>query len=173
MKEFDKKDVFDCTNAEKAKEYIGKLGYPSNSLNKLKTLINNFAPYSLDKIDLDNDKPFFYRDDCFLFFLPAEKVKEVENHKKGRPFKNCDEFLQRTKITVGTVIHIEISPKLLGWRSRFHLALLGYTTDTLIFPSPLNEISFQTLFNEVQLVEEDETLQPFGIEEAEETEKCI
>ncbi|MDY6261232.1 MAG: hypothetical protein SPL31_03820 [Succinivibrio sp.] len=100
---------------------------------------------------------------------------------KCRPFMNSDEFLQRTKITVGTVIHIEISPKLLGWRgrynlaflnttdtcwrSRFHLALLGYTTDTLIFPSPLNEISFQTLFNEVQLVEEDETLQPFGIEE--------
>ena len=78
MKTFDKKDVYTCVTAEEAKKYVGELGYPSNSLNKLKTLINNFAPYSLDKIELDNDKPFFYRDDGFLFFLPADKVKEVE-----------------------------------------------------------------------------------------------
>ena len=86
---------------------------------------------------------------------------------KYRPFNNCDEFLQKTKIAVGTVIYIEISPKLLCWRSRYHLALLGYTTDTLIFPAPLNELSFQTLFNEVQLIEDDGTLKPFGVEEDE------
>lgn len=165
MKTFDRKDIFTIANVEDARKYVGKLGYPSNSLNKLKTLINNFAPYSLDKIDLDNDKPFFYRDDCFLYFIPADKVKEVETHKKWRPFKNIDEFLQKTKIAVGTVIHVEVSPKLLDWRDRYHLALLGYTADSLIFPSPLNEISFQTLFNEVQLIENDGTLQPFGIEE--------
>lgn len=78
MKTFDRKDVYSVLNAEEAKKYVGKLGYPSNSLNKLKTLINNFAPYSLDKIELDNDKPFFYRKDGFLFFLPVDKVKEVE-----------------------------------------------------------------------------------------------
>ena len=88
-----------------------------------------------------------------------------EEPKKWRPFKDIDEFLQKTKIAVGTVIHVEISPNLLDCRDRYHLALLGYTTNTLIFPSPLNEISFQKLFDEVQLIEDDGTLQPFGIEE--------
>lgn len=160
MRTFDRKDIFTIATAKDAKEYVGKLGYPSNSLSKLKTLVNNFAPYSLDRIDLDNDKPFFYRDDCFLYFLPADKVIE---DKKWRPFKNIDEFLQKTKISIGTVIHVEISPDILEWRSRYHLALLGYTTDSLIFPSPLNEISFQKLFNGVQLIEDDGTLQPFGM----------
>ena len=79
-KTFDKKDVFTCVNAEDAKAYIGGLGYFANTLNGFKN-IQYFAPYSLDDIQVGRDKPFFYRKDSFALFLPADKVKEVEEVK--------------------------------------------------------------------------------------------
>ena len=160
MKTFDKKDVYTCVTAEEAKKYVGELGYPSNSLNKLKTLINNFAPYSLDKIDLDNDKPFFYREDGFLFFLPADKVKEVEE-KKYRPFTDIEEFLKLYK--VGQVVHIRPTDDRVEEETLI-IALFPTCTNCVCFGSMLNAISLEDLF-ECYEIKLNGKWQPFGVAE--------
>lgn len=159
---FDKKDIFSWANCEEAKQYIGKKGYFADAFSKN---IEDWKQSTLIAIDDYSNTDMIFKSNItgHGLFLPIDKVKNPE--KKWRAFENCNEFLQKTKITVGTVIHVEISPNLLDWRSRYHVALLGYTTDSLIFPAPLNELSFQTLFNEVQLIEDDGTLKPFGVEE--------
>lgn len=159
MKTFDRKDIFTIATAEDAKKYVGKLGYPSNSLNKLKTLINNFAPYSLDKIDLDNDKPFFYREDGFLFFLPADKVKEVKEEKKWRAFEDHNEFKAWVGKNVGETIRTrEISSK--------------YDTEDLITRLSDKTIclastyyTYDELFNQFEWLNPRNEWQPFGVEE--------
>ncbi len=168
MKTFNREDIISWSNSESAKKYVETEGYFGDSYQELITKVKNNTTSTLWNVFGANDVNDIFEDlhDVrYGLFLPTDKVKDSEKSKKYRPFNDIDEFLQRTKITVGTVIHVEISPKLVEWRSCYHLALLGYTTDTLIFPSPLNEISFQKLFIGVQLIEEDGTLQPFGVEE--------
>lgn len=170
MKVFDKKkDVFTLINIEEAEMYLNSKGYFGDSIKELNDNIKQGFDTELEEIVCNDDATFAYKGkgkpEYNSLFLPIEKVRVIEEKKKWRAFKNCDEFLKKTKIAVGTVIHIKTSPNFVDQQGCYHLALLGYTNDTLIFPSPLNEISFQKLFIGVQLIEEDGTLQPFGVEE--------
>lgn len=81
MKTFDKKDVYSWSNAEDAKKYIGKEGYFSNNFSALKIKVRNCDELTvLKNIDsygiccFNTDEHF----EGFGLFLPADKVKEVE-----------------------------------------------------------------------------------------------
>lgn len=105
MKKFDIKDVFSWSNAEDAKQYIGKQCYFADTLRYLEQNINDDISYILQ--DVVNGKECqvheVFRDvdyDGWGLCLPAEKVKEVEEPKKYRPF-TLEEF--NKKIPMGTV----------------------------------------------------------------------
>lgn len=107
MKTFDKKDVYSWSNAEEAKTYIGKTGYFNNDFESIKRAIELGDPAVLDRVDTNSIWCFkaLGVSLCFGLFIPAEKVIEVEEPKKYRPFKSTDEFLKFYK--VGQVIHLK------------------------------------------------------------------
>ena len=88
MKTFYKKDVYSWSNAEEAKTYIGKTGYFSNDFDSLKRAIELGDPAVLDRVDTNSIWCFKVLGVslCFGLFLPAEKVKEVEEicHRHAR-----------------------------------------------------------------------------------------
>lgn len=106
MKKFDIKDVFSWSNAEDAKQYIGKQGYFADNLNDLQECVsnNNFKTlFSLDldpETDVDSIFSITESDYYYALFLPADKVKEVEE-KKWRAF-TLEEFCNR--FSIGTKI---------------------------------------------------------------------
>lgn len=102
MKTFDKKDIFTCVNAEDAMSYIGNNGYFADSLSGFNH-IDCFAPYSLDEVQIGTDKPFVYRKKSFALFLPNDKVKEIKEPKKYRPFETMEEFI-KTVGDIGSII---------------------------------------------------------------------
>ena len=105
MKTFHKKDVFTLVTAEEAKTYIGKTGYFNNDFESIKRAIELGDPAVLDRVDTNSIWCFkaLGVSLCFGLFLPADKVKEVEE-KKYRPFNNIQEFLNQYK--VGQVVHL-------------------------------------------------------------------
>ena len=92
MKTFDKKDVFTVLTAEDAKNYIGKEGYLSDTLINLQNRVDNSVHETLDSINELQPYPFSANGLSSLLFLPFDKVKEVEEPKKWRPFKDIGEF---------------------------------------------------------------------------------
>lgn len=103
MKTFDKKDIFTCVTADEAITYIGNNGYFANSLSGFNH-IDCFAPYSLDEVQIGTDKPFVYKKESYALFLPADKVKEVEEPKKWRPFNCIEEVFVTLNKDVGSFI---------------------------------------------------------------------
>ena len=77
----------------------------SDSIIGLKEAINISRVYELK--DIDEDSSFcFYRPQVNYgrgLFLPADKVKEVEEEKKYRPFETIEEFV-KTIGDIGTII---------------------------------------------------------------------
>lgn len=113
MERFDIKDVFSWSNAEEAKQYIGKECYFADSIFTLQDNINNNKVYILEKV-ANNDKTDVTS--LFIFLgpvsefrwglcLPADKVKEVENLRKYRPFKSIDEFKRETGFDLLSIVH--------------------------------------------------------------------
>ena len=113
MKKFDIKDVFSWSNAEDAKQYIGKYCYFADSLRYLKDSVNKDINYLLKEV-FNNEKDQVQGVFCDVdgdfwgLCLPAEKVKEVEEPKKYRPFKNADE-LQMCNIPVSISFIFNVS----------------------------------------------------------------
>lgn len=89
---FDKKDVYSWSNLEDAKKYIGEEGYFCETCHESLALwhkgllrdVNQSMPVDCIFEDAENE--------VFGLFLPADKVKEVKEEKKWRPFKNLEEF---------------------------------------------------------------------------------
>ena len=108
MKTFDKKDVFTIVTAEEAKDYIWKQGYFGDSFKDLEREIKENGSNKLAEIFLDQDtdinivfRPQGY-EMSYGLFLPADKVKEVEE-KKWRAFETIEEFV-KTIGDIGTII---------------------------------------------------------------------
>lgn len=105
MKIFDRKDVYSWSNAEDAKQYIGKACYFADSLRYLKTIINEDEKYILKDV-FDNEKDMVQGVFCDVdgdfwgLCLPAEKIIDIEEEKKYRPF-TLEEF--NKIIPMGTV----------------------------------------------------------------------
>ena len=97
MKEFDKKDVFNITNAEDANEYVGKEGYFADCLYKdlnmwkkgiLDEIVKDATSFPFVKLNTQDGISITVR-----LFLPADKVKDVEEPKKWRAFRTFEEFI--------------------------------------------------------------------------------
>lgn len=109
---FNKKDVISWSNCEEAKKYIGQEGYFGDSLESLEAQIRRQNLLKLGRIDasnaicfhtLERDELDFDTGSDECLFLPADKVKEVEE-KKYRAFKDFNEFKYWTGKRVGSVI---------------------------------------------------------------------
>ena len=163
MKTFDKKDIFTCVTADEAIAYIGNNGYFANSLSGFNH-IDCFAPYSLDEVQIGTDKPFVYKKESYALFLPADKVKKVEEPKKYRPF-TLEEFLN--KFSVGT----KISMREKDQTRSFYCLFEGYqTVNDQTEKSHILVIcslwySLNELLNKYEYLDEHGKWQPFGVEE--------
>lgn len=173
MKIFDIKDVFSWSNAEEAKQYIGKECYFADSIFTLQDNINNNKVYILEKV-ANNDKTDVTS--LFIFLgpvsefrwglcLPADKVKEVEE-KKYRPFKSIDEFKKETGLDLLSIVHyryITEKPKTITTIG-FGVITDFNTCNDENYYITIGDISFNLdeLFNYEYLDKQGEWL-PFGV----------
>jgi len=116
MKTFDKKDIFSWSNAEDAKQYIGKYCYFADKLDTLKEKVNKNKMSMLQDV-LNPGENYVQNifcnttDSCWGLCLPADKVKEVEEPKKRwRAFKSIDEFKKETGLDLLSIVHYRFSP---------------------------------------------------------------
>lgn len=111
---FELRDVFCFANAEKAKEYIGKVCYFGSSLEDLAHSVEqNYNRYTLHSIDLNRDDVKVFVVDTGVdfevasFCLPKKKVIRLD--AKYRPFKNLDELADFLETSVpnlvGKILH--------------------------------------------------------------------
>lgn len=169
MKKIDIKDVFSWSNAEDAKQYIGKKGYFADNLNDLQECVsnNNFQTlFSLDldpETDVDSIFSITEIDYKYALFIPAEKVKEVEEPKKYRPFKNADEFRDYLGFNFIVNLSIKIEEKITS--ERYELAIIGFFTNGLVLPIYC-DLTFEELFSKFNICI-DGKWQPFGVLEDE------
>ena len=165
MKTFDIKDVFSWSNAEEAKTYIGKTGYFNNDFESIKRAIELGGPAVLDRVDTNSIWCFkaLGVSLCFGLFLPADKVKEVEE-KKWRPFKNVAEF---KKYIYGDycVSCIEQTIKIedINTSEIYELMIVGTFVNGLVLPL-YGALTMDQLFNKFKLKFNDQFLS-FGVEE--------
>ena len=107
MKTFDRSDVFSWSNAEEAKEYLGKDCYFAHSVGGLSEHIKTGVMGILQDIFNSNydavSCAFGDGTSTWGLCLPADKVKEVETEKKYRPFETIEEFV-KTIGDIGTII---------------------------------------------------------------------
>lgn len=170
MLKFDIKDVYSWSNAKEAKQYINKEGYFSDDLDELNREINENKLYPLKEVNSNSAICFVTlspvgRWSCGLF-LPASKVKEVEE-KKYRPFKTCEEFCDALEIDgVGDCIHFRFKdePTL-----NYFVIFNGYVKDEedQLYSVCLGSYTFtiQHLFEHFEYSVEKGKWQPFGVYE--------
>ena len=157
----DRKYIFDCFNADKAKEFIGEDCYMTNDIELFKDLCS-INVYTLDKIE-----DGFYNaeeDEYFDFCLPVRWLKPEE--KQYRPYT----FMEFTDIfTVGRPIKYR-RKGLIGYE--MYLILNGYRheqrnnkTITYIYIGS-NRYTIDELFDNYEWQEHyTEDFKPFGVEE--------
>ena len=159
----DRKFIYDCFNADKAKEFIGEDCFMTNDIELFKDL-DRINIYKLDKIE-----DGFYNEEeneYFDFCLPVRWLKPEEKQKQYRPYT----FMEFNDIfTVGRPIKFRRKGNE-GWER--YLILNGYRheqrddrTITYIYigsaPFTLDE-----LFNAYEWQEHyTEDFKPFGVEE--------
>lgn len=159
MKTFDKQDIFTCVTAEEAITYIGNNGYFANSLSGFNH-IDCFAPYSLDEVQIGTDKPFVYKKESYALFLPANKIKEVEEPKKWRAFKDIGEFQCVTNKFIGDIIEVKSD-----WDDRAYRCLIMWATEGYIGMAGLRFSLLIDLFEHYQWKDSNNEWQRFGVEE--------
>ena len=165
MKTFDKKDVLSWSNAEDAKQYIGKYCYFADSLRYLKTIINEDKKYILKKVS-NNEKDMVQGVFCDVdgdfwgLCLPADKVVEVKE-KKYRPFKSIDEFMNH--LDLKSLMNNYIKVKEINTSEIYELMIVGAFVNGLVLPL-YGALTMDQLFNKFKLKINDQFL-PFGVEE--------
>lgn len=165
MKTFDKKDVFSWANCNELR--LATHGYVGNSLSDLAC---NIAPegkvvlLSIDKnsalcFNVENKQDNLAKIYHFAFFLPADKVKEVEE-KKWRPFKDSKEFIHTIKAYLGDSITFRYKKENEGNSS----ALITGFSKELYVTFGGRSYSYEQLFYYLEWFDGN-TWQPFGVEE--------
>lgn len=170
MKTFDKKDVYSWSNAEKAKQYIGKQGYFGDSIAELDNKIQGvFKNILTDIFASDTDRasfPFGNDDEeTWSLFLPADKVKEVEEPKKWRAFKDLSEFANTLELDklIGAEIGFRykddhtISSQAIITRIEFH------STNNIVITLGGQGWGIRRLFQELEWLDRDGKYKPFGV----------
>jgi hypothetical protein len=165
----DRKYIFDCFNADEAKEFIGEDCYMTNDIELFQNL-NRINIYTLDKIEdgFYNAEEDEYFDFCLPVRLlkPEEKQKQKQKQKQYRPYT----FMEFTDIfTVGQPIKFR-QKRAVGWER--YLILNGYQheqhegrTITYIYIGSQG-YTLDALFNDYEWQEHyTEDFEPFGVEE--------
>lgn len=166
---FELRDVFCFANAEKAKEYIGKVCYFGSSLEDLAHSVEkNYNCYTLCSIDQDRDDAKVFVADTGVdfevasFCLPKEKV--IRPDAKYRPFKNLDELADYLETSVpylvGKILHYKDKENSQEYISMISDICLSNSRITL---KDWN-FSLKDLFNSFELWNGEKWI-PFGMKE--------
>ena len=162
MKKFDIKDVFSWSNAENAKEYIGKYCYFADTLANLEYGVNENIAYMLQKVC--NDKKCqvheVFRDnddDGWGLCLPVDKVIEVKEPERWRAYKNFDEF----DYAVSDTVHLRLKHK---HSSEYIYLITGfnYKENSISINGVMG--NFENFFDMYEIFNGNEW-QPFGVRE--------
>ena len=159
----DRKYIYDCFNADEAREFIGEECFMANDI-ELFINLDRINVYTLDKIE-----DGFYNkeeDEYFDFCLPVRWLKPEEKQKQYRPY-TLNEF---TNIfTVGLPIKFRRKGDV-GWER--YLILNGYSHNQLLGETTTDiyigrgAYTLDELFNKYEWQEHyTEDFQPFGVEE--------
>lgn len=165
MKDFDRKDLFNWSNVENAKDYISTQGYFGNSISEVDLAVHNEDLFRLTTIFSERSQCFFSyeKGEYFGFFLPADKVKEVKKEKKYRPFKNSKElresFYKDCFCCNGHSVEVENKQT----KVRYKLLIIGEYESGIVL-AYYGAISMNKLFEKFNYKVNDEW-QPFGVEE--------
>ena len=171
--DFDKKDVFSWSNAEEAKQYIGKEGYfadvccSDKSYWQKAKLVGVRCDDSISEVFVSSVLIEDCDDETLVFglFIPADKVKRPE--KKWRPFKTIEEFKNALGLGFGftLVYRRKDEPDM-----EFVLAFTGYKRYRPL--GSLYSISLGGTFylvihllNDYEWQDKDGNWQPFGVKE--------
>lgn len=152
----------------KQKKYIGKKGFFGDDLRELKDAIDN-KKYSIlteiyPKVAENYDDFLFCEDGCtyFRYFLPADKVKEVEEPKKWRAFRTYDELKEN-----GLDLGFNLAYRRKDNREQRNIGkIIGFqlVDNKLTISIGPNTFSLNQLFNEYERYDELEW-KPFGVKE--------
>ena len=159
----DRKYIYDCFNADDAREFIGEECFMANDI-ELFINLDRINVYTLDKIE-----DGFYNkeeDEYFDFCLPVRWLKPEEKQKQYRPYT----FMEFTNIfTVGLPIKFRKKGEVGNER---YLILNGYSHNQLIGETTTDiyigrgAYTLDELFNKYEWQEHyTEDFQPFGVEE--------
>ena len=102
-KTFDRKDVYSWSNVNSADSYIEQEGYFGNSFQELEKHINDDETAILTCCCESKNVNCAFKNErniSYGLFIPKDKVKEIKEEKKWRPF-TLDEF--NKVIPMGTV----------------------------------------------------------------------
>ena len=158
MKEFDRKDVYSVLNAEDASQYVGKKGYFAHTLSGLKDKVYKNILSPLDDVNQLNDYPFITDGECYLFFIPENKVKGVEEPKKWRAFRTFEEFV----LVVGLIgCHVRFRFKD-DISNEFFTLIVGFNYEAQTVTINNSIYSFKELFKKFEFYKNQEW-QPFGV----------
>ena len=159
----DRKYIYDCFNADDAREFIGEECFMANDI-ELFINLDRINVYTLDKIE-----DGFYNkeeDEYFDFCLPVRWLKPEEKQKQYRPYT----FMEFTNIfTVGQPIKFRKKGEVGNER---YLILNGYSHNQLIGETTTDiyigrgAYTLDELFNKYEWQEHyTEDFKPFGVEE--------
>ena len=159
----DRKYIYDCFNADDAREFIGEECFMANDI-ELFINLDRINVYTLDKIE-----DGFYNkeeDEYFDFCLPVRWLKPEEKQKQYRPYT----FMEFTNIfTVGQPIKFRKKGEVGNER---YLILNGYSHNQLIGETTtdiyigIGAYTLDELFSKYEWQEHyTEDFKPFGVEE--------
>ena len=159
----DRKYIYDCFNADDAREFIGEECFMANDI-ELFINLDRINVYTLDKIE-----DGFYNkeeDEYFDFCLPVRWLKPEEKQKQYRPYT----LMEFTNIfTVGLPIKFRKKGEVGNER---YLILNGYSHNQLIGETTTDiyigrgAYTLDELFSKYEWQEHyTEDFKPFGVEE--------
>jgi hypothetical protein len=153
----DRKYIFDCFSADKAKEYIGENCYMTDDL----PLFEDLDFISVRKLDAIDNSGFYYEevDSTFEYCLPVRFVKPVEKkEKKYRPY-TLEEFLNEGFEII--VFREKDCPS-----REFHLRYNGYRKCDNVYKVILGNMSYtlSDLFEDFERFYNGRWF-PFGVKE--------
>lgn len=160
---FNVKDVISWSNNQDANQYIGHEGYFGDSLSELDLAVYNGNIFTLNVVSVGASQCFYSveRGAYFGFFLPEDKAKEVKKEEKYRPF-TVDE--------IGVICMSYYRFRNKKTKDEYMGMLTGVIRKSAENESDIVCIgcfqgSLEELFEQYELMGENEQWQPFGIKE--------
>ena len=171
MKTFDKKDVLSALTLEEAAQYKSKEGYFANNIKDLQREVDNNRIDTLCEIKEEAQWGLVFQyhyglvgHDCSSLFLPADKVKEVEE-PKYRPFKTTEEFSKVTGKRIGSILKFRCIGHDKRYYTRMYTGFHILENGNIYIELGSEAYSLEQLYNYDEWLDEQGEWQPFGVEE--------